>query len=197
MPYREMTNWNPSRVVIVSVFWDCANLPLSRAKAIRASRIWLNGSANSSPGRGCFPHREIRSDEADEAVFGTAASAFDQYCDVLLREEESRWARVVVDQLHAALGADACHLINLIPKSSLVLDNHTALGDFNLDQNYVHIKQRLHYLLCQFVKVISRNSCISVTLFMDDVQWADEASISVLNLLLRREHKNIFFLWSC
>jgi predicted ATPase len=29
------------------------------------------------------------------------------------------------------------------------------------------------------------------------VQWADEASISVLDLLLRRHYKNIFFMWSC
>lgn len=107
------------------------------------------------------------------------------------------WAKGVVDQLNSSLGHDACHLIKLVPKLSEILDNTAFLSDSKLDQNCAHSEQRLHYLLTQFVDAISMNSCVSVTLFLDDIQWADEATIAVLNLLLRKEHKKFFYLWGC
>jgi hypothetical protein len=84
----------------------------------------------------------------------------------MIKEKETIWAQGLVNQLNAALGRDACHLIKLIPKLSQVLDNYTPMADFNLDQNCVHTKQRLHYLLTQFVEAISMNSYASVTVFM-------------------------------
>jgi predicted ATPase len=48
------------------------------------------------------------------------------------------------------------------------------------------------------VEVISSYSQVSVTLFLDDLQWGDEASISVLNqlLLMMKDNKNFFFIGS-
>lgn len=129
--------------------------------------------------------------------FSALASAFDQYCDVLIREKDSPWVKGLVDHLNSTLGQDACHLIMLIPKLGQVLGNTILFSGFNLDQNCAHTKQRLNYLLTQLVEAISTKSPVAVIFLIDDVQWADVASISVLDLLLRRDHKKFFFLLSC
>ncbi|KAL3805300.1 hypothetical protein HJC23_009007 [Cyclotella cryptica] len=126
--------------------------------------------------------------------FAALASAFDQYCDVLIRERDADWVELVVCKLQVAVGNDACHLIKIIPKLGRILTHNRSFADSYMDQNCLNALQRLCYLLCQFVEVISACSMVSVTLFMDDVQWADEASILVLNRLLMKGHRKFFFL---
>jgi predicted ATPase len=44
------------------------------------------------------------------------------------------------------------------------------------------------------MEVITSSSKVSLTLFLDDVQWADEASIAVMNRLLTQGHDRFFFI---
>jgi hypothetical protein len=129
--------------------------------------------------------------------FSALASAFDQYCDVLIKEKETDWAKRIVNQLNVALGRDSYHLINVIPKLNHVLTSNMNFEYSWSSQNCVNALQRLHYLICQFVDVISTFSVVSVTLFLDDVQWADAASIAVLNQLLLKKYKRFFVLGCC
>ncbi|KAL7487783.1 hypothetical protein ACHAW6_013360 [Cyclotella cf. meneghiniana] len=129
--------------------------------------------------------------------FAVLASVFDQYCDVLIKEKESDWAKGIVNRLNFALGKDSYHLMKVIPKLNDVLPRNTSFGTTSSSQNCVNAVQRLHYLICQFVDVISTFSVASVTLFLDDLQWADAASITVLNQLLSRKHTNFFVLGCC
>eukprot|EP00804_Cyclotella_cryptica_P018768 CCRYP_007259-RA/>CCRYP_007259-RA protein AED:0.28 eAED:0.28 QI:0/1/0.66/1/1/1/3/2507/1005 len=129
--------------------------------------------------------------------FSVLAAAFDQYCDMLVRQKEADWAKLVVHKLSVGLGPDASHLIGVIPKLSQILTHDLGLEDSVHDQNSVHALQRLCYLLSQFVEVICSYSLVPVTLCLDDVQWADTASILVLNQVLTKVHKNFFFLACC
>jgi predicted ATPase len=52
----------------------------------------------------------------------------------------------------------------------------------------------MYFLICKFMEAICSDS--SVTLLLDDTQWADDASIDLLNQLLRR-HQIKFFLIVC
>jgi predicted ATPase len=136
--------------------------------------------------------------------FYALTSAFDQYCDVILREKSSGWAKIVVDNLQLALGSDASHLANVIPKLGQILDfpkpDHAmdyTTCELDSDLNCRHSVQRLHHLICLFVEVISVNSKGPLTLVIDDFQWADESSIAVMNRLLRQEQKKLFFVCCC
>ncbi|KAL7480275.1 hypothetical protein ACHAW6_005968 [Cyclotella cf. meneghiniana] len=131
------------------------------------------------------------------APFSALASAFDQYCDVLIRERESNWAKQIVHTLNIALGRDACHLIKVIPKLKNILSCSPVFVESSSGQSSLNAMQRLTYLICQFVELISTYSLVSVTIFLDDVQWADAASILVLNQLLMKRHKKFFFLACC
>ncbi|KAK1741315.1 putative AAA ATPase, partial [Skeletonema marinoi] len=52
------------------------------------------------------------------------------------------------------------------------------------DEGCTNAQNRLQYLLCRFVEVISSTFAATVTLCLDDLQWADSASIAAVNQLL-------------
>jgi predicted ATPase len=126
--------------------------------------------------------------------FSALASAFDQYCDLIL---ETNWVKLIAIQLQTALGQDACHLINVIPKLGLVIEDDAHHTASVLDIDCKNSIQRLHHLFCQFLEVIATNAQISLTLCLDDIQWADEASIAVLTRLLMQQNGKFFFLGCC
>jgi predicted ATPase len=129
--------------------------------------------------------------------FSALASALDQYLDVLISQLGSDWAGIVVHRLQMTLGKDASFLIKVLPKLGLILGNTASCQSPDFDNNFGNAVQRIQYLLCQFVEVISTTSIVSVTLCLDDVQWVDEASISVLDRVLSQARQKFFFLACC
>jgi predicted ATPase len=131
--------------------------------------------------------------------FSALTTAFDNYCDVVLREKASDWAKCVAVQLKHSLGRDAHHLFRVIPKLCQVLDADSSLhsGDSDLEGNCMNFVERLHHLICKFVEVICSSSKGFIALVIDDVQWSDDATKSVLKLLLSQKHQNLFFLCCC
>ncbi|KAL7491484.1 hypothetical protein ACHAWT_001521, partial [Skeletonema menzelii] len=112
--------------------------------------------------------------------FSALASAFNQFCDFLesnhaLVSEKQKLAR----QLDCVLGNDAYYLTKLIPKLATILGMSICCSYH--DENCVNAQKRLQWLLCGFVQVISTSFAAPVTLFLDDLQWADPASIAAVN----------------
>lgn len=130
--------------------------------------------------------------------FHALTSAFDQYCDVLISQKSSEWVTLIVDKLHASLGQDLYYLISMIPKLSQVVGGGgTSRNSSGEIQNCSNALQRLYLWFCQFVEVISTYSRISISLFIDDVQWADEASILCMTRILSLAPKKFFFVGCC
>jgi predicted ATPase len=137
-------------------------------------------------------------DQVNQATpFSALASVFGQYCDILLSSWESSWVKMIAYQLRVALGHDACHLISVIPKLGLILeDDNYGAASVLTDLNCSNAVQRLHRLFCLLLEIMTDNA-VSITLCMDDMQWADEASISVLTRLVTQECKKFFLLGCC
>jgi energy-coupling factor transporter ATP-binding protein EcfA2 len=131
--------------------------------------------------------------------FAALAAALDQYCDVLISQLESNWAKGVVNKLQTALGRDASFLVLVLPKLTWVLNANSSHIPLDTEGDCQNAVQRIQHLLCQFVEIISTTSIVSVTLFLDDVQWVDEASIPILNrvLTLTRSNNKLFFIGCC
>ena len=121
------------------------------------------------------------------------ASTFNQYCDLLIRNKHSDWAKGIISRLLASLGNDACHLIKTIPKLSEVLDCRTSSEDSSLAQDSRNALERWRYSFARFVDVICNPSNPCIVLCIDDMQWSDKASISVLHQILTRKCR-IFFI---
>lgn len=135
-------------------------------------------------------------DMGQEKPFSALSMAFDKYCDLILQKKDSDWANKVVTRLQLALGQDAASLLGLIPKLGLVLGNDASAGtaEFSFSGSCRNAVQRMYFLICKFMEAICSDS--SLTLLLDDTQWADDASIDLLNQLLRR-HQIKFFLIVC
>mmetsp|Transcript_1464 Transcript_1464/g.2631 ORF Transcript_1464/g.2631 Transcript_1464/m.2631 type:complete len:560 (+) Transcript_1464:219-1898(+) len=111
-------------------------------------------------------------DQLQQATpFSAIATAFNQYCDMLINEGDTARSKKISAELNRALGKEAFHLSRVIPSLNTLIgqDDSTAY----LDQGCVNAQKRLLYLLRKFVKVISIFSGAPVTLFLDDLQWAD------------------------
>lgn len=121
--------------------------------------------------------------------FSALSSAFNDYCGQLMREEESSRARDVAFKLQLALGQDSFHLVKLIPNLTSILAYAGGCNEMSY-QDCANGQKRLIFLLCQFIKVITSCLDVPLTLFLDDAQWADEASISVLNQILKTSNIN-------
>ena len=117
--------------------------------------------------------------------FSALASAFDRFLDMMINNDIMNWMREqVACQVRSVLGQEAYHLTKIIPNLAIILGPEPP--DFNNDENCVNAQQRLQYLLCRFVEVISisAGAFVTVTLCLDDLQWADSASIAAVKQLL-------------
>jgi predicted ATPase len=100
----------------------------------------------------------------------------------------------VVSKLQAALGSDLHYLIQVLPDLSRLIHESSTFIPLN-QGDCVNAQQRLQYLFCQFLEVITSCSVGPMTLFLDDLQWADSASISMIGHLLKSNQ--VFFLGTC
>lgn len=126
--------------------------------------------------------------------FSAITNAFDEYCSMLVGSSESAHATKVASALRENLGRDAFYLIELIPTLSLIV------GDINVEGtrgDFVDAQILLQNLLCRFLTIILISSAKPVILFLDDLQWADPLSITVVGRLLSANFPRFVFVGSC
>ena len=91
---------------------------------------------------------------------------------------------------------DVFYLTKIIPNLVYILgDNCFGLEEGN---DCVNAQQRLQFLMCQFVEVMTISSSVSIAVHLDDLHNADDASIGVINQLVftSKSTQRIFFLAS-
>jgi predicted ATPase len=116
--------------------------------------------------------------------FSTLVMALEQYCDLLISQIGYGWTKIVTDRVHAVLGKDISHLISLIPKLGFIFTEDVSNVNVATGDNNIYEFQRIQFLLCEFIQVIASSSILSIIICLDDVQWADKASISVINQVI-------------
>ncbi|KAL7456012.1 hypothetical protein ACHAWC_007538 [Mediolabrus comicus] len=136
--------------------------------------------------------------------FSALASAFDVFCGDLLKKQDNHVSLSIAKELASRLRGEEYHLAKIIPNLALILGPQQTDG--HSQDLCVNRQKRLQYLLCQFVDVLSESfGGAPVTLFLDDLQWADSASIAAVNQLLlttdfsssQKRRKPFYFLGCC
>lgn len=120
----------------------------------------------------------------------TIANAFKGLCRHLLEEEQRETLDRVRTSLHALLGIDAYALAPVIPNIDELLGKSEELASvslLSLDNGW----HRLQYLVHTFLLALCSDDC-PIVMFLDDLQWADPASISLLSALLRDSSLKMF-----
>eukprot|EP00986_Skeletonema_menzelii_P015157 scaffold11170_cov67-Skeletonema_menzelii.AAC.1 len=109
--------------------------------------------------------------------FSALASAFNQYCGILMQNSELSFLKQKLShQVNHVLGSEAKYLAKLIPNLGKILG--LELNGLVYGEGCTNAQNRLQYILCRFVEVISSTFDATVTLCLDDLQWADSASIA-------------------
>ena len=126
------------------------------------------------------------------------ASAFNDYCATLFRGDNGNEGAVALaSELRSRLrNDDVFYLTKIIPNLVYILgDNCFGLEEGN---DCVDAQQRLQFLMCQFVEVMTISSSVSIAVHLDDLHNADDASIGVINQLVftSKSTQRIFFLAS-
>lgn len=120
----------------------------------------------------------------------TIANAFKGLCCHLLEEEHRETLDRVRTSLRESLGIDAYALSPVIPNIGELLgksEDSSLMTVSSLDTGW----HRLHYLVQTFLQALCRDDC-PIIMFLDDLHWADPASISLLDALLRDSSLRMF-----
>eukprot|EP00957_Ditylum_brightwellii_P100918 7691578-Ditylum_brightwellii.AAC.1 len=131
-------------------------------------------------------------------------SAFNRLCEITaptqnLRTDLSEHSSILAIQssLCSSIGSESALLTEIIPKLSLFFDNQeiTTTNNKSADMGYETAKNKFNFLLRQFVRAFCREK--TLVLFLDDLQWADVASLELLKtLLLDRNNPGLLIIGS-
>lgn len=115
--------------------------------------------------------------------------AFEDFVSLLLTETAETladWRQKILD----AVGEDAKLLTDLIPKLELIIGEQQS-AVLNLEA--AEAQSRFNHVIQHFVKIIAQPAH-PLVVFLDDLQWADIASLNLLELLLKEKRVNYLLL---
>lgn len=119
--------------------------------------------------------------------FFAIAQAFKELINQILVKEEiqlERWK----DELQYALGSVGQVIIDVIPEVEILIGKQKEVSEIPPDQAV----NRFYYVFGQFLKVFTKKEH-PLVLFLDDLQWADQASLVLLKNLLTDSQITQFF----
>ena len=120
--------------------------------------------------------------------YATIAEALQNLALDILREGEvvrAKWR----SEMQEALGASGALLISLVPALELLVGPQPPVPEVSVDD----AKYRFQLLLQRFFSAIARPEH-PLVLFLDDLQWADRASLEVLRYLLETGVQHLLLL---
>ncbi len=113
--------------------------------------------------------------------------AFTDFANIILKENDEKlnyWKNLIQN----SVGNVGAVLTNLIPELELIIGKQKELPKLDEKEN----QNRFNYVWSNFIKAIS-NKNHPLIIFIDDLQWADNASIKILKLLINdNEIKYLF-----
>jgi predicted ATPase len=114
------------------------------------------------------------------APYSALAAASDQLCRQILRNPNSGKIR---DRIRNLLGPDVNLLGNLIPRLIEMTTEDVNYGTYHKDENMGKSFTRFKILFRAFVRSVA-SAENPLVFFLDDLQWADVASLEVLKSLV-------------
>ncbi|MGM0580322.1 MAG: trifunctional serine/threonine-protein kinase/ATP-binding protein/SpoIIE family protein phosphatase [Bacteroidota bacterium] len=119
------------------------------------------------------------------------SQAFKSFTQSILTKEESQ-LNIWKDKIQNALGENGEVLLEIIPEMELVIGAQPPLPSLGAAES----QNRLNFVFQKFIKAIAQPEHPFV-LFIDDMQWADTASLNLLQAILSdKEIENLLVILS-
>ncbi|MEL6558737.1 MAG: ATP-binding sensor histidine kinase [Bacteroidota bacterium] len=128
-------------------------------------------------------HEQLQKDKPYIAI----AQAFHGFFNLILSENEetlSYWKK----RLRQALGKEGKLLTDLIPNLELIIGKQPPLDTLGLKES----QNRFNYVFLKFIAALA-NERHPMVLFIDDLQWADIASLELLKMIIQKEDLEYFY----
>ncbi|MEO6168508.1 MAG: AAA family ATPase, partial [Chitinophagales bacterium] len=130
---------------------------------------------------------EGKYDQFQRAVpYYAILQAFREFVNILLTEREETLSKLRTE-IQEAVGAEGKVLTEVIPNLEFIIGKQPDVPVIGGSES----QNRFNYVFRKFVNVISASEH-PLILFIDDLQWADSASISLLNVLITDKHNGHF-----
>lgn len=118
--------------------------------------------------------------------YSALSAAFSDLCDLLTSSQSDEELAQIREDLGAKLGSEAHALTLLIPNLHYLLP-HVKMDPFGTEdqagrEGGSRASTRLKQLCCAFLQTVAKAGK-PVALFLDDLQWADEASMELVDAL--------------
>ncbi|MCE9499957.1 MAG: AAA family ATPase [Leptospira sp.] len=123
-----------------------------------------------------------------DVPFSSILQAFQGLIRQILSESEERiehWK----SSIYNAVGSNAQIIIQVIPEVEIIIGKQPPVPELSPEES----QNRFNYCFVNFLKVFSQNYA-PLTLFLDDMQWADQPSLNLLRTILSDRTLNHFFL---
>ncbi|MEG4089072.1 AAA family ATPase [Microcoleus sp. K1-B6] len=120
--------------------------------------------------------------------YSAIVSAFQDLAKQLLTESEvqlKEWREKLLD----ALGINAQVIIDVIPEIELIIGKQPAPPELGAAE----AENRFNFVFQNFIKVFTKPEH-PLTIFIDDLQWADGASLKLMQLLLGASSTGLFLI---
>ncbi len=120
--------------------------------------------------------------------YSAITQSFNELCNYFLSESKEQlayWKSTILE----AVGEYGRVLLDVIPNLERIIGPQPAVSD--LDP--IESQNRFHRIFLQFAKCVSQQEH-PLVVFIDDLQWADLASIAIIELLISREDMRYFLL---
>ncbi|MBD2679041.1 MULTISPECIES: AAA family ATPase [Nostoc] len=114
--------------------------------------------------------------------------AFSDLVKQLLTETETQ-LQAWRDKFIKALGANAQIIIDVIPEIELIIGQQPAVTDLSP----VESQNRFNLVLQNFIRIFTQPEH-PLVIFLDDLQWADTASLKLIQLLMNPSERQCLFL---
>ena len=115
-------------------------------------------------------------------AYSAIRTAFQSLIRKILSERQEQ-LQIWKELLLAALGTAGQIIIDVIPELELIIGKQLALEEVGPQET----KNRFNMIFLDFVNVFAQKKH-PVTIFLDDIQWADQASLDLLKYLCQGTH---------
>jgi len=121
--------------------------------------------------------------------FAALIQAIDHFCSIVLMGGQDTIS-FFKERIQTAVGNECKLLTNVIPNLELLIGEQPLVTSPTSGED---AKNRFQYAFLRFIRALCSSS-YPVVMFLDDLQWADEDSISFFNILVNDDSLQYFLL---